>query len=50
MRAVVAMDGRPHLAQAKIELQLALQKDLVKQILTPTEQDLLAKLRSMFSL
>ncbi|MEO7648485.1 MAG: tetratricopeptide repeat protein [Gemmatimonadaceae bacterium] len=39
-----------NLAQAKIELQLALQKDLVKQILTPTEQDLLAKLRSMFSL
>lgn len=39
-----------NLEQAKNELQLALQKDLTKQILTPTEQEQLAKLRSMLSL
>jgi Flp pilus assembly protein TadD len=39
-----------NLEQAKSELQLALQRDLAKQILTPTEQELLAKLRAIFSL
>jgi tetratricopeptide (TPR) repeat protein len=38
------------LPQAKNELQLALDKDLARQILTPTEQDLLAKLRLTLSL